>query len=371
VSEKKSKKKDDDDIQATFSPDGYSKLHAISVSSSTSIELIRMCVHGASHPLHSPSSQPCSSLPTVVPRSYTETYPWALKQRDPQGDLPLHAAIKRDEPSHMVICELLRKCPETAQARDVNGDLPLFLACRRPRVAPGVLRALLQAHPAAARARCYGNTALHHLLHSGDASPDNVRLLMTAHPEAVYAANAFGNLPLHYLCAREAPHILTIRAVLSAFPAGITALNKAGETPSRYLLVLFHCMHPWQPLLLTNVPSILHTTPHRITTQRALSTQNDEAMRERVRIMLRASHPAALDPNQHGLLRQLNWEARRVIILLCAELARRTTGDGAAVGAAGARAGASAGSEGDGIIVGGGRTKGLMDMYQSCDGVWR
>ena len=116
------------------------------------------------------------------------------------------------------------------------------------------------------------------------------------------------------------------------------------------------------------MPSILHTTPHRITTQRALSKQNDEAMRERVRIMLRASHPAALDPNQHGLLRQLNWEARRVIILLCAELARRTTGDGAA-GAAGA--GAQAGAEGDGIIVGGGRTKGLMDMYQSCDGVWR
>jgi hypothetical protein len=47
VSEKKSKKKDDDDIQATFSPDGYSKLHAISVSSSTSIELIRMCVHAS------------------------------------------------------------------------------------------------------------------------------------------------------------------------------------------------------------------------------------------------------------------------------------------------------------------------------------
>lgn len=258
-----------------------------------------------------------------------------MKQRDLNGDLPLHVAIKRDEPSHMIVCELLHKCPETAQMKDINGEIPLFLACRRPKIHVGILRALLQVYPAAARLKMYGNTALHHLLHTGCATPENVRLLLAYHPEAVHTMNNFGNLPLHYLCASERPHVLTVRTVLSSYPAGITALNKSGETPI----------------------------------ERALGKQNDEEMRERVRIMLRASQPSALNATQKDLLRLLNWEARRVIIVLCVELARRNY-DREWVAMA-QEGGGGAGEE-EMIIRGDRRRcKGLFDMYQSCDGVWR
>ena len=255
---------------------------------------------------------------------FTSTYPWTLKQRDCAGDLPLHVAIKREDTSYMVVCELLKKSPETAQIKDKNGDLPLFLACRRPKVNVNVLRALIQIYPSAAHVKSYGNTALHHLLQTGNASPENVKLLLSSNPDAVRMQNSFGNLPLHYLCASDKPHILTVRTILDAYPRGITSLNKAGETPI----------------------------------QRALAKNNDEAMRERVRIMLRAS--SALSSGQQILLRQLNWEARRIVIVLCANLAKKSRYS--------AQQASGISSE---ITETSTDCKILMDMYYTCDGVWR
>jgi hypothetical protein len=63
----------------------------------------------------------------------------------------------------MVVCELLKKSPETAQIKDKNGDLPLFLACRRPKVNVNVLRALIQIYPSATLLSIiYCRQATHH-----------------------------------------------------------------------------------------------------------------------------------------------------------------------------------------------------------------
>jgi hypothetical protein len=59
----------------------------------------------------------CSSSSSIeMIRIYTSTYPWIKKQKDPNGDIPLHVAIKRDDPSLVVIYELA--CSETARIRD-------------------------------------------------------------------------------------------------------------------------------------------------------------------------------------------------------------------------------------------------------------
>jgi hypothetical protein len=59
----------------------------------------------------------CSSSSSIeMIRIYASTYPWSMKQRDANGDIPLHVAIKRDDPSLVVIYELA--CPETARIRD-------------------------------------------------------------------------------------------------------------------------------------------------------------------------------------------------------------------------------------------------------------
>ena len=177
-------------------------------------------------------------------------------------------------------------------------------------------------YPAAAHIKAYGNTALHHLLHTGNASPENVKLLISYNAAAVRTPNSFGNLPLHYLCASERPHILTVHTLLECFPSGITTVNKSGETPI----------------------------------QRALAKNNDEPMRERVRIMLRASCSSALSGGQQDLLRQLNWEARRIVILLCVTLARRSLNNSIPKN--------NKGEDYQEYQV-------LMDVYHTCDGVWR
>lgn len=70
------------------------------------LKLHNLCLHNL-----------CSSSNSIeMIRIYASTYPWTLKQRDSNGDIPLHVAIKRDDPSLIVIYELA--CPRTACIRD-------------------------------------------------------------------------------------------------------------------------------------------------------------------------------------------------------------------------------------------------------------
>jgi len=137
--------------------------------------------------------------------------PFALRQRDTNGSLPLHVSVNRDDPVTLVVRELCKVYPAGAKIRDGNGNLPLFLACRRPKVTAGVLRALIQVYPEAARVKSYGCLALHHLVHTGSASPECIRLLLEVFPDAASVKNRAGNLPIHYLCASRNPHLESVR----------------------------------------------------------------------------------------------------------------------------------------------------------------
>lgn len=217
----------------------------------------------------------------------------------------------------MVICELLNKWPEGAQVRDKNGDLPLFIAARKKRISVGVLRALINAFPAGAQTKIYGSYALHHLVMHGTASPEAIRLVLNSYPEAAFLPNSHGNLPLHFLYSTlmsNAQHQMeATRMLIKVNPTAITSLNKAGETPI----------------------------------QRALNLSNkyNEEMRERIRLLLRLSDPSILGTEQKQLLRDLNWTARKVIILACVQMVSKL-------------------QENDG-------ERGLLHLYSACDGVWR
>lgn len=61
----------------------------------------------------------CSSSSSIeMFRIYAATYPWSVRQRDQNGDIPLHVAIKRDDPSLIVIYFLLEKWPEGSKVKD-------------------------------------------------------------------------------------------------------------------------------------------------------------------------------------------------------------------------------------------------------------
>ena len=246
-------------------------------------------------------------------RIYISTYPWALKQQDMHGDIPLHVALKRDDQASLLICELLNKYPEGARVKDCDGNLPLFLACRQQKVTTNILKALLQAYPGGASSKSFGSLALHHLCQNGNSSPESIRLLITANPQAVTTPNSYGNLPLHFICASDKAQVEATRILMHAFPAGITHLNKMNETPIA----------------------------------RALKKNGSDEMRERVRLLLRLADKANLNEEQLQLLKDLNWGARKAVILLCAQFARNSDNDHDP------------------------NDRGLLHYYKACDGVFR
>jgi hypothetical protein len=82
-----------------------------------------------------------------------------------------------------------------------------------------------------------------------------------------------------------------------------------------------------------------------------LKKNKDEGMRERIRIMLNTSNHVALSTCQSNLLKQLNWEARRLIVLICNNIAKK-----------------SFNAKENALYN---ESKLLMDICNSYDGVWR
>lgn len=276
-----------------------SSLHQLCASSFPSLELVRLTLSMSPH---------------------------ALRQRDARGNLPLHVSVNRDDPVTMVVRELLSVYPQGARVRDSGGTLPLFLACRRPKVTGGVIKALLQVYPEAARLKVSGTMALHHLVHTGSASAECIRLLLEVCPQAAAVKNtANGNLPLHYLCAGSRPNLESVRILMAAYPSGITELNDLGETPICRALKLsindskvrkgarhFAAHYDENP-----------EDPDR-TFKELLAPTYIADRRERVRLLLLSSCKSALSSDQTKLLRELNWEARRPALLICSSILKTT-----------------------------------------------
>jgi len=154
--------------------------------------------------------------------------------RDGKGDLPIHTAVSRKDANLVVVSQLLKAYPQGARTKNAFGEFPLFVACAQEHVHAGVIGKLLAAFPEAASYRHKGNLALHVLaLRGGLPSPEAVKTLLQANPEAVRTENNHGNVPLHYLCAVERPSLdtLAVRIMMDAFPEGVMHVNKVGMTP--------------------------------------------------------------------------------------------------------------------------------------------
>ncbi len=273
-------------------------------------------------------------------RIASSTNPAELRLRDTDGRLPLHASVDRDDPSPVIVRELLKLYPGAAKVKDSMGNLPLFLACRRKRVQTAVIRALLRAYPEAANTKIMGALALHHLLHTGSPSAESAQLLIDANPDGPKTSNAFGNLPLHYLCALSAPHIKTVRVVMAAYPQAVQTKNKRGETPiSRALagcakneeeILVFKHKHRDRSNSSSSSTSGLTTASSGSDSDsdcgvdQELDEETDPALRrERVRLLLRICDKAELSDDQLELLRELNYEAHRTALLCFVSLCKK------------------------------------------------
>lgn len=209
--------------------------------------------------------------------------------------------------------ELLKSYPESSKIRDKESELlPLFIAVRNPKVSIGVIRSLIKAYPDGASTLCYDSYALHHLAQKGTPNYDVIKLVYDAFPNAIYHPNLYGNLPLHFLCSSEKPNVELTRMIMYAYPLAVTYRNKLGETPIERAM-----NKKWE--------------------------NNEEEMNLRIRLLLRLAEPSMLSDKEFRLLKELNWQARKVIILVCVQLSKK----------------------------GENHDKRLLELMQTCDGVWR
>lgn len=267
-------KKRDTQLPIYIKSDGSTKLHELCKCINPSVEMIKI---------------------------YASTYPWSLKQRDGNGDIPLHCALKYDrEPNQMVISILLFYCPESAAIPCLeNHILPLFLAVSRQKVSSGVLKALLAAYPAAATTKSYGSYALHLLVQQCQLSSEAVKVLVSYNPNAVKMHNSHGNLPLHFQCSSDKPNIDISYTLLHQHPDSLNAVNHAGQTPIHRALCASNSMD---------------------------SNGNSEGaavLREHARALLKIHSAVYTSAEQKQILRDLNWDARRNIVMVCASVASK------------------------------------------------
>jgi len=212
--------------------------------------------------------------------------PRAVMQKDPKGNLPLHIAVDRDDASATVVRQLLLFYSKSTEMKNGTGDTPLFLACRRRNPNAEILELLLQASPDMASKLSYGCLPLHQLVHMNTPSVHALRVLIKANPSAVSTPNKHGNLPLHLLCA-SLPCMDAFLVLLQAYPEAISLRNVRGDTPISVALAKQKA---------TTVISAMHT--------------------DFVRLMLRSSAPHTLDREQQLTLRDLNWESRKMAVLI-------------------------------------------------------
>jgi hypothetical protein len=239
--------------------------------------------------VHNLCSSASSSLEMI--RIAISSSPMCLRRRNRDGDLPLHVALLSEDPSPILIAELLNGYPDSAAVKSGRGYLPLFLACKHPRAHPSVLKSILMAYPRAAAARQFGSSALHMLAHLGSRHPESIALLLSADPTLAAYPNHFGNLPLHYLCAAHRPRdplssSESVRLLLAANPLGAAHLNKAGESP------ITRALDRWI------------STGH-----------SDQGSADDLRLLLRSASPGGLTVHLDGPLRELNWQARKHIVM--------------------------------------------------------
>lgn len=148
------------------------------------------------------------------------------------GQLPLHVAVAKGAPTHLVE-RLLASYPEGAETAGENGRLPLHDAAASGGNAIAIFDMLLTAFPDSARAvDASGRSAMHFAVSGAletQSSPEIIALLHSHNPDAAMMADEKGCLPLH-LAAGDGS-LATINCLLEIAPQSISVVDQQQKTP--------------------------------------------------------------------------------------------------------------------------------------------
>jgi hypothetical protein len=220
-----------------------------------------------------------------------------VSRKNKDGDLPLHATLsQRDEPSALLVIDVLNAFPKSASIRNGAGYIPLFLACNKPKIHPSVIKAIIHCYPSATKVKQFGSTSLHALTYTGSGHPDAIKYLLTVDSTLASQENNFGNLPLHYLVVNRLSSVTSdsIRQLVHAYPNSVIHMNLLGETPLKRLMIRF-----------TKISN----------TNNSSYNNEQEIVEQGLRCMLRSVDYKSLSSEEQKILKDLNWKARRDVVL--------------------------------------------------------
>eukprot|EP00964_Phaeocystis_antarctica_P077041 scaffold47726_cov53-Phaeocystis_antarctica.AAC.4 len=153
-----------------------------------------------------------------------------LPTQGKQIGMPSLSEALRNEASDAVVLALLAAHPEGAKEKDENGNLPLHFAVAYE-ASEAVVQALLAAHPEGAKEKnTYGSLPLHRAVEE-QASDAVVLALLAAHPEgAKEKSDQTSSLPLHAAVAVEASDAVVL-ALLEVYPLASLRKDGSGRLP--------------------------------------------------------------------------------------------------------------------------------------------
>mmetsp|Transcript_23643 Transcript_23643/g.34380 ORF Transcript_23643/g.34380 Transcript_23643/m.34380 type:complete len:415 (-) Transcript_23643:2640-3884(-) len=154
-------------------------------------------------------------------------HPDAARERDDEGQTPLHLACRYGAP-HDVLSALLSSWPDAAREKDASGQTPLHSACEY-KLPLSVLALFLSRCPDVAKEKDSDGSTLLHII-CRYASLDQVSSILSACPDAAKVKDEDGWTPLHHACQEGAPFAV-ISLLMSSWPDAATEEDNDGLTP--------------------------------------------------------------------------------------------------------------------------------------------
>lgn len=176
---------------------------------------------------------------------------------------------------------IVKENPEcVAEVNELSSDCSPYLieACTPysayKTVSSDLVRVLVQANPSAAAVKdCTSNTPLLRYC-GGTLDEETVKLLIHAHPEAVYECNDKRDFPLHVLCenkplesACEATVLKVIEMVMGMFPDALKLTNGKHETPLHVLCGYWVCAEGYEAAYLSVLKKMVDLCPEALRMQ--------------------------------------------------------------------------------------------------------
>jgi ankyrin repeat protein len=145
--------------------------------------------------------------------------PEAASVEDSFGRLPLHAAVDMENPWLSAVDTIVQSFPQALLRRDGGGRLPLHVAVDKCVPDVNVVDLLVKVDPDAACARRgVGRLPLHNIMFCDSIPLQTLESLCRAYPDGVKTKDAYGRLPLHYAVDKSNPQASVVRYLLQLYP---------------------------------------------------------------------------------------------------------------------------------------------------------